>query len=239
MPPDSRQHTTNELLRKSLHIAFGLVAFTLKWLTWEAAAAVCVVAIAGNWLLLHRLVGRGVARHERGYDAGIVLYPVAVLLLILTFRHQLHFAAIGWTLLAFGDGFATLAGRRFPAKLPWNRDKSWAGLLAFFIAGSVASIAVGEWLGYDNLYVILIAALAAAITESLPLRIDDNLTVPFAAAIALIVADIPVMSAYGVWPSAIRAAAWRIRPSSNSAPPRRSVNAEIRRAPANSSPRSP
>ena len=200
MPPDSRQHTTNELLRKSLHIAFGLVAFTLKWLTWEAAAAVCVVAIAGNWLLLHRLVGRGVARHERGYDAGIVLYPVAVLLLILTFRHQLHFAAIGWTLLAFGDGFATLAGRRFPAKLPWNRDKSWAGLLAFFIAGSVASIAVGQWLGYDNLYVIVIAALAAAITESLPLRIDDNLTVPFAAAIALIVADIPVMSAYGVWP---------------------------------------
>ncbi|MFL6247091.1 MAG: hypothetical protein ACJ74H_13755, partial [Thermoanaerobaculia bacterium] len=106
-------HTTNELLRKSLHIGFGFVAFALKWLTWEAAAAVCVVAIVGNWLFLHRLVGRGVARHERGYDAGIVLYPVAVLLLILTFRHQLHFAAIGWTLLAFGDGFATLAGQWF------------------------------------------------------------------------------------------------------------------------------
>lgn len=195
-------HSTNELLRKSLHIGFGFVAFALKWLTWEAAAAVCVVAIVGNWLFLHRLVGRGVARHERGYDAGIVLYPVAVLLLVLTFRHQLHFAAIGWTLLAFGDGFATLAGK-FSARrrsLPWNPDKSWAGLIAFFIAGSAMSIAVAHWLDYYQPIVILIAALAAAITESLPLRIDDNLTVPFAASVALIVAGIDVNFPYSVWP---------------------------------------
>jgi uncharacterized protein (TIGR00297 family) len=194
-------HTTNELLRKSLHIGFGFVAFGLKWLSWEVAAAVCVAAIIGNWLVLHRLFGRGVARHERGYDAGIVLYPVAVLLLILTFRHQLHFAAIGWTLLAFGDGFATLAGQNIPSgKLRWNPDKSWSGLIAFFVAGSVMSIAVAYWLDYREPVVVLIAALAAAITESLPLRIDDNLTVPFAASVALIVAGIHVISPYSVWP---------------------------------------
>jgi uncharacterized protein (TIGR00297 family) len=198
---DSPTHTTNELLRKSLHIAFGLGAFALKWLTWEMAAAVCVVAIASNWLLLHRLVGRGVARHERGYDAGIVLYPVAVLLLVLTFRHQLHYAAIGWALLAFGDGFATLAGRAFRlGALPWNGQKSWAGFLAFLIAGSAMGVAVAYWLGYRHPVVVLIAALAAAIAESLPLGIDDNLTVPFAAAVALIVAGLPVMYAYSVWP---------------------------------------
>jgi uncharacterized protein (TIGR00297 family) len=194
-------HTTNELLRKSLHIGFGFVAFGLKWPTWEAAAAVCVLAILGNWLVLHRVFGRAVARHERGYDAGIVLYPVAVLLLILTFRHHLHFAAIGWTLLAFGDGFATLAGKALPAaKLPWNRDKSYAGLIAFFVAGSVTSIAVGYWLDYRHPGVIVIAALAAAITESLPLHIDDNLTVPFAASVTLIVAGIEVVQPYSVWP---------------------------------------
>ena len=74
-------HATNELLRKSLHIAFGFGAFALKWLSWEVAAMVCVAAIVSNWLVLHRLVGRGVSRHERGYDEGIVFYPVAVLLL--------------------------------------------------------------------------------------------------------------------------------------------------------------
>src|SRR5690348_4246665 len=81
-------HSTNELLRKSIHIAFGVCAFALKFLPWTVAAAVCVVAILGNFLVLHRVVGRGVARHERGYDAGIVLYPVAVLLLVLVFRDR-------------------------------------------------------------------------------------------------------------------------------------------------------
>jgi uncharacterized protein (TIGR00297 family) len=194
-------HTTNELLRKSLHVGFGFGAFALKWLSWEMAAIVCLVAIVSNWLVLHRLVGRGVARHERGYDAGIVFYPLAVLLLIVTFRHQLHFAAIGWALLAFGDGFATLAGQKFPSrKLPWNGDKSWAGLIAFFIAGSAMGIAVAYWLDYREPLVVLIAALAAAITESLALRIDDNLTVPFAASVALVIAGIEVIQPFSVWP---------------------------------------
>jgi uncharacterized protein (TIGR00297 family) len=194
-------HATNELLRKSLHIAFGFGAFALKWLPWQLAAGVCVVAIASNWLLLHRLVGRHVSRHERGYDAGIVLYPVAVLLLVLVFRHELHFAAIGWALLAFGDGVATLAGKSIRiGSLPWNRDKSWGGLLAFFIVGSAAAIAVAYWLDYRHPIIILIAALAAAITESLSLGIDDNLTVPFAASVALVVAAIPVVHPYATWP---------------------------------------
>ncbi|HEV7764857.1 MAG TPA: DUF92 domain-containing protein [Thermoanaerobaculia bacterium] len=194
-------HTTNELLRKSLHIAFGLGAFALKWLNWEVAAGVCVVAILSNRMLLHRLVGRGVARDERGYDAGIVLYPVAVLLLVLVFRHQLHFAAIGWALLAFGDGVATLAGKALPsARLPWNREKSWAGFLAFVLVGGAMTFAVAYFLDYREPYVILIATIAAAIAESLPLGIDDNLTVPFAAAVVLIIASIEVVQPFSVWP---------------------------------------
>jgi uncharacterized protein (TIGR00297 family) len=201
MDSESRAHTTNEVLRKSLHIAFGFFAFALKWLPWWAAAGVAAGAVLGNWLLLHRVVGRGVARHERGFDAGIVLYPVAVLLLILVFRNSLHYAAIGWALLAFGDGVATLAGKSMPiGALPWNRDKSWGGFLAFLIAGSAAGIAVAYFLDYREPVVVLIAALAAAVTESLALGIDDNLTVPFAAGVALVVAGVETTSAYGVWP---------------------------------------
>jgi uncharacterized protein (TIGR00297 family) len=194
-------HTTNEVLRKSLHIAFGLGAFTLRWLSWPIAAAVCVVAIGANWLLLHRLVGRGVARHARGYDAGIVLYPVAVLLLVLVFRDELHLAAIGWAILAFGDGVATLVGKAMPlARLPWNRDKSWGGLLAFVVAAAASGVAVAYWMSYPHPVVVLIAALAAGIAESLPLAVDDNLTVPFAASVALLIAGIPVVHPYATWP---------------------------------------
>ena len=136
---DATSHQTNEALRKSLHILFGLFAFTLKWLPWWMAAIVAACAVLGNWLLLHRIFGRGVSRSEKGYDAGIVIYPVMVLLLIIVFRDALHYAAIAWVLLAFGDGFASLAGQRVRlGQLPWNRRKGWSGLLAFFIAGGAS-----------------------------------------------------------------------------------------------------
>ena len=197
-------HVTNETLRKSLHIAFGVFAFALKWLPWTLAAGVCVVAILGNWLILHRVVGRGVARHERGFDAGIVLYPVMVLLLIVVFRDRLHYAAIGWAMLAFGDGIATLAGKSLRiGSLPWNRDKSWGGFAGGFLAGAISGIAVAYWMDYRAPVVVLIAALAAAIAESLPLGVDDNVTVPIAAATALVIGGIDVAMPYNVWPQSV------------------------------------
>lgn len=198
---DEVRHETNEGLRKTLHILFGLFAFTLKWLPWWMAAIVAACAVLGNWLVLHRVVGRSVARNARGYDAGIVIYPVMVLLLIVVFRNSIHYAAIAWVLLAFGDGIATIAGRMFGGSLPWNRRKSWSGLISFVLVGGAAALAVAYWLGYERPFVVLIATLVAAIAESLDLGVDDNIVVPFSAAVALVVAGIEVTSAYGVWPS--------------------------------------
>ena len=197
-------HATNETLRKSLHIAIGFGAFALKFLSWPVAAAVCVAAIFSNWLLLHRIVGKRVSRHERGFDEGTILYPVAVLLLVLVFRHQLHYAAIAWAMLAFGDGVATLAGRSMRiASLPWNPDKSWGGFIACFLANAIAGIAVAYWMNYREPVVVLIAALAAAITETLALHVDDNVTVPFAAAVALLIAGFRPDAVFGVFPNAM------------------------------------
>lgn len=194
-------HTTNETLRKSLHIAFGLFAITLKWLPWWGAAAIAACAVLGNWLVLHRIVGRGVSRHERGYDSGIVLYPLGVFVLIVLFRHQLHYAAVAWLMMAAGDGVASIAGRALPiAALPWNRAKSVGGSLAFFLAGSAAGIAGAYWMGWPHPGVVMVTALTAAIAESLDLGIDDNISVPFASAVTLVIAGVPVVAPFATWP---------------------------------------
>ncbi|MFZ2493971.1 MAG: hypothetical protein WA208_21025, partial [Thermoanaerobaculia bacterium] len=183
-------HTPNELLRKSLHIAFGLFAFTLRWLPWWAAAGVAAAAILGNWLVLHRVFGRGVSRDVRGFDFGIIAYPTVVFALIVMFRDQLHIAGIAWGMLAFGDGIATLAGKAMPLRpLPWNPSKSWGGFLGFLIVGSATGISLGYWLGYERPGVIVLAAFCAAVAESLAINLDDNLTVPAAAAVALVLAS--------------------------------------------------
>ena len=67
--------STNELLRKTLHIGFGILAISLKYIPWRVAAVVAAAAVVLNWVVLHRLVGKRVARHERGGSVLLVENP--------------------------------------------------------------------------------------------------------------------------------------------------------------------
>jgi uncharacterized protein (TIGR00297 family) len=179
-------HETHESLRKALHIAFGFFALTLRFLPWPIAGSVAALAVISNWLVLHRIVGSRVSRHERGYDAGIVLYPFAVLVLIVVFRDRLAIAGASWAIMAFGDGFATLAGKNIRGpRLPWNEEKTWSGFVAFFAFGFVAAEVAWIFIaGNAPLMIIGLTVFLCAIAESLPLNVDDNLVVPLVAGIA-------------------------------------------------------
>jgi len=90
-----------------------------------------------------------------------------------------------------GDGLADILGRGLKSpKLPWNKDKSWAGSLGMFIGGwalaafilgmfVLAGIFPGPFTGY--LIPITLIALAGTLVESLPLKDVDNITVTLAA----------------------------------------------------------
>lgn len=137
--PPAASGLRGELSRKLVHVAMGGFALLLRWLGPLEAALLAGVALLFNLLLLHRLTRRGLLRateRARGFSWGIVLYPAAVLALVLVFRERLELAAAGWALLAFGDGMATVVGLLVGGpRLPWNRDKSWAGLVAFVVYG--------------------------------------------------------------------------------------------------------
>jgi uncharacterized protein (TIGR00297 family) len=126
---------------------------------------------------------------------GIVLYPVAVLGLILLFPYRLDIAAAAWGILAFGDGMASVVGRRWGhRRIPWNRDKSVAGSAALFLCGGAAGAFLAWWCRpavipppflWFSLVVPFAAALVAAFAETIPVRLDDNVTVPGSAAAVL------------------------------------------------------
>jgi len=179
--------TAGEAARKSLHIGAGLLALLLPWLTRWPAVGICLAAIASNALLLPRLTGRRMERAEdraRGYAAGIILYPLAVGLLLLLFGSRMEVVAASWGILAFGDGFATIAGRGLGGpSLPWNRSKTVSGLAAFFLAGGAAATGLFSWVSSEpvsprSLVLCLSAALLGALLETIPTGIDDNLAVP-------------------------------------------------------------
>lgn len=138
-----------ELLRKAVHVGMGGFALLLRWLgPWQAAAC-ALAALLFNLLLVHRLTGRRLLReHERdrGFSFGIALYPAVVLAAIVVFHDRLELAAAIWGLLAFGDGMATIAGVLVGGpRLPWNRAKSWSGLIAFVLYGTAASAFLLRW----------------------------------------------------------------------------------------------
>jgi len=91
-----------------------------------------------------------------------------------------------------GDGMATIAGRYLGwGAIPWNRDKSYAGMLALFLCGGLAGSLIAWWCRpnatptpdvWFSIAAPLAAALVAAFVETIPTRLDDNLSVPASAA---------------------------------------------------------
>ncbi len=170
-----------------------LFAFLLPFLTWRQAAGAALLALLFNVFILPRL-DVDLAQHLGGTAAGpagslsvwtgIILYPISVLLLILIYRRSLEVVAAVWAIMALGDGLASVAGQAVggPA-LPYHRRKTWAGFAAFVLAGTAGAYVLTRWVGprvppEKALIVSAATALVGAIVESLPISLDDNLTVP-------------------------------------------------------------
>ncbi len=178
----------HELTRKGCHVAFGLAALLLPFMSRPAALAAAAAALAFNALLLPRLGARAWFREDErslGFSPGMLAYPAAVFGLLLVC--ELPVAAAVWALMAFGDGCAGALGTWLggPA-LPWNRAKSWAGLAGFLAGGAPAAVGMYAWCAPGATTGALLAcaatAVVAALVESYPVRFTDNVTVPLVAA---------------------------------------------------------
>src|SRR6185295_7815200 len=186
-----------ELLRKIVHMGVGLIAFSLHYLTSLQAAVIAAGAVGFNLFLLPRVGGRRLWRQaelDAGSSLGIILYPLAVVLLILVFYQRLEIAAAAWGILAFGDGMASVVGMALGRrKLPWNPRKSWMGTLAYVVFGTAAATALLLWTPRDHAYapgfalaVCFATALLAAALESLPQGLDDTIGVPLVSGLFLL-----------------------------------------------------
>ncbi len=195
--------------RKTVHMSMLIFAFLLPFLTWLQAAGCALLALLFNVFILPHLGGDFSKRPARSDVAaglspapaalegastkpgsaasvwtGIVIYPISVLALSVFYPHTLYVAGAVWAIMALGDGLASVAGERLggPA-LPWNREKTWAGFIAFVFAGAAGAYILARWVAPSipeekTALVCFATALVGAWVESAPIRLDDNLTVP-------------------------------------------------------------
>jgi uncharacterized protein (TIGR00297 family) len=238
-------NTRSENARQWVHIGSGSFALLLRVIPAWQATALAALALLFNLMLLPRIGGRQLYRpadEARGFPLGILLYPLSVLLLTLAFPSRLDIVAAAWGILACGDGAATLVGRasrsnaefaehaenyfsRLSADsaisafkrghLPWNREKSVAGTIAFAVFGALAGVALAWWVRPAvsplppltfTIVAPIVAALAAAFVETIPIRLDDNISVPCAAGAVLWVASLMTLASLAPAQDAVVAA---------------------------------
>lgn len=169
-----------------LQVALIAPAFLLYSLNWQETAGLAVLILLFELLVVRGMSSSPEATNDLRGEArtGAILWPAAILVLALVFRHHLEVVAGAWALVAIGDAAAGIVGEAWGAHpLPFNLAKTWEGFAAFVVFGGAAALLLTLWVSghgfsFKMLWVCAGAALAGAFVESLPIRLNDNITVP-------------------------------------------------------------
>lgn len=185
-----------EFRRRLFHMSPCLIPIGLPFIphsdVWGPAllTAICLCVVGGlliamNYRTLFTRSG------EPSWMRAVLGYISPIVGALVLFPGRAELGLMTLQIIALGDGSATLGGillgRR---RLPWNPQKTYAGLLCFIFIGSLAA-SYNYWgeanpvIPFGTAYLIcLVAAVSAAIVESLPFRTNDNLRVGMTALIA-------------------------------------------------------
>ncbi|MFS8002637.1 putative phytol/farnesol kinase [Helianthus anomalus] len=193
-----------KLNRKLLHITFGL-GFMLFWPLFSSGiqGAAMAALVPGVNIAKVLLIGLGIVKDEatvksmsrfgdyRELLKGPMYYAITITLCCAIYWRTSPVAIAGICNLCAGDGIADIIGRRFgKKKIPYNKDKSFAGSIAMATAGFTVSVGYMYYFsmfGYVStsfkiVLGFLVVSLVSALVESHPIcaKVDDNLLVPLA-----------------------------------------------------------
>ena len=184
----------NELLRKSIHICNSLFAYSL-FVFDQKRFAIFIGFFTIAFLLFeilrikhpdlnrfyNRFFGRVTRDFERGRLTGAAYVMISSFILLLFFDMYVCIASI--LIMSYSDTAAAIVGKKYGKIKVFN--KTLEGSFAFLITSLLIVLFI-----YPEISLIysLIAILAATIIELLPLKIDDNFTVPITAALIMSIA---------------------------------------------------
>jgi len=125
---------------------------------------------------------KGILKVRQGMITGTTALLISNIIVIAFFDKQVAIVSLMYML--FGDTASAIIGTKY-GKVKMG-DKTLEGSLAFFITAMIIALIFGQWSGVRiHLIILIFGAIAATVTEALPLKINDNLTVALAAAIVM------------------------------------------------------
>ena len=182
----------NELMRKSIHICNSLFAYSLFFFNqrdFAIAIGICTIGII--LFEIARVKSRKVSTffikifgpiirdfEGGGRLTGATYVMVSSFFVLLFFDKYVCIASI--LIMSYSDTAAAIIGKMYGKTKIFK--KTLEGSLAFFITSLIIILIMAPEV---NLGLGLVAILAATIVESLPISVDDNLSVPLIIALIL------------------------------------------------------
>jgi len=185
---------SQELWRKATHLGamiipggYYLLALSkLQMLAVMIPIAVLMILIdisrLRNWSFWYRFACRIGGRMVRGHETAGDFTGATYILLSVCFTVAFYSRPIAVAALSFiivGDTLAALIGRKFGRH--WFGRKSVEGSLGCLLGTVLVALLVPEL----TLTVALVGAVVATVAEALSTKIDDNITVPILAGLAM------------------------------------------------------
>ena len=174
----------DERARQAIHASMGLLLCSTIWFLgiettlYFVLLGTCIgilivhltligINLPGIGKLLDKFERKGVMPGE-----GSMYYAFGVLFALGLLRDNPASAISVILILALGDGLATYVGKCCGNhKLPWNRNKTIEGSIGFVVGAASALLVL-------PMPATILIVVLATIVESLPIRLDDNITLP-------------------------------------------------------------
>ena len=185
------------LIRGAVHIAVGLVSAIALWLFPRAVVLLALGVVAFLFLsfdvarlritALNKWFSTWFAIFLRQEESNRLMrasyFLLGCLLTALVFPQEIASLAILYA--SFGDPSATIVGiwkgrRRFWGK---SLEGSMACLLVCLTVGILVTVLARE----PVLLIALVGAVFAVLFEAVPLRLNDNITIPFGSAVVMVI----------------------------------------------------
>lgn len=189
---------TNEISRKVIHILSSVMPLSYLWFIEDKSLMVYILVgmsllalvieyLRNSWTLFSRLFNAlfyyMLREHElKGKLTGATWLLIGWSITVMLFNIPIAVAAL--LFLSIGDSFAALGGKLFPKVIIGN--KTLSGTLCGLLISFTFVLMINQSL---LPIVILIGAIAAMGVELIPLRINDNLTIPIFSGSVMMVAD--------------------------------------------------
>jgi len=182
------------LIREAIHISGVFVPFVCRYLLdrYLVSSLILIVTLlyiaselvrlrGTNVPVLSTLTWRAAIKPELyEFVTAPIIYAIAIMISLILFPTPINYASIA--ILALGDGFATLFGKKFGrTTFPFNKGKQVEGSIFGFLFAFMGALA------FVNPTQALIASAVGMLVESLPTPVSDNLTVPIVSGLVLTV----------------------------------------------------